>query len=411
MVELTEQEQPVSPCCTTSTISDHRVRCIQPGLGCCTGGTNPDWRSLNGRGSITSYQLSGTPSSLSCDQGIWEGLEGHSSPTPYGQYNSSLICQSQGRYNLSQAVQTSHHNMDLEHFSEHHIDSRTPSRPPQCDSRPGIAASQGSLRLNAQFPCISEDSGEHGATGSRSVCLSPNKAITTLLQLEGKSRGSSHRCIHARLVSPERICKPTLVPDQSLSLQGESGGSENSDGNTIMEYTTLVSCSTETVGGLPSPADPSTRPSSIASGSGVPDETGSSSTDRLAYLRESYTSQGLSSEASNLMLASWRDKTNSNYGSSFAKWAGWCQQRGRNPYFGPVADVVNFLAELFSQGYQYQSLNSYQSAISSVHEKVDGNSIGVHPAVTRLLKGAFHTRPPQPRYSSFWDVGTVISYL
>ena len=126
-----------------------------------------------------------------------------------------------------------------------------------------------------------------------------------------------------------------------------------------------------------------------------------------------------------------RDKTNSNYGSSFAKWASWCQQRGTNPLSGPVADVVNFLAALFStnplsgpladvvnflaalfsQGYQYQSLNCYRSAISSVHEKVDDNSIGIHPAVTRLLKGAFHTRPSQPRYSSFWDVGAVISYL
>lgn len=178
-----------------------------------------------------------------------------------------------------------------------------------------------------------------------------------------------------------------------------------------MEYKTLVSSSIGTVGGLPSPADQSTGFGSIASGSGVSYKTGSSSTDCLTYLRQSYSSQGLSSEASDLMFASWRDKTNSNYGSFFAKWVGWCQQWGRNPHSGPVADVVAFLAELFSQGYQYQSLNCYHSAISSVHEKVDGNSIGVHPAVTRLLKGAFHSRPPQPRYLSFWDVGTVISYL
>ena len=37
--------------------------------------------------------------------------------------------------------------------------------------------------------------------------------------------------------------------------------------------------------------------------------------------------------------------------------------------------------------------------------------MGAHPAVARLLKGAFHLRPPMPRYSSFWDVGTVTSYL
>ena len=192
MVELTEQEGFINPCYTTSTISDHRVGCIQQGLGCCTGGANPDWRSLVGRGSSTSYQLSETASSLSCDQGIWEGLERHSSPTLYGQYNSSFICQSQGRYNLSEAVQTSHHNVDLVSFSEHHIDSRTPSRSSQCDSRPGIAAGQGPLRLDAQSPCLSEDPGEHRATGGRSVCLLPDKAITTLLQLEGRPRGSSH---------------------------------------------------------------------------------------------------------------------------------------------------------------------------------------------------------------------------
>ena len=76
-----------------------------------------------------------------------------------------------------------------------------------------------------------------------------------------------------------------------------------------------------------------------------------------------------------------------------------------------LADVINFLADLTSQGYQYQSLNCYRSAISSVHKAVDRVSVGTHPAVARLSKGAFHKRSPMPRYSSFWDVGTVINYL
>ena len=73
---------------------------------------------------------------------------------------------------------------------------------------------------------------------------------------------------------------------------------------TTVEHTTLVSSSTGTVGGLPSPADQSTGFGTIASGSGVSHETVSSSTDHLAYLRQSYSSQGLSSVASDLMLAS-----------------------------------------------------------------------------------------------------------
>ena len=73
--------------------------------------------------------------------------------------------------------------------------------------------------------------------------------------------------------------------------------------------------------------------------------------------------------------------------------------------------MVNFLAHLFEQGYQYRSLNSYRSAISSIHDKVDGYEVGQHPLVTRLIKGAFHERPPQPRYSETWDVSKVTAYL
>ena len=69
------------------------------------------------------------------------------------------------------------------------------------------------------------------------------------------------------------------------------------------------------------------------------------------------------------------------------------------------------IAGLYKDGYQYNSVNAYRSAISSVHEKVDGLPVGQHPLVTRLVKGVFNTRPPIPRYSSTWDVQTVLNYL
>ena len=42
---------------------------------------------------------------------------------------------------------------------------------------------------------------------------------------------------------------------------------------------------------------------------------------------------------------------------------------------------------------------------------MDGVSVGTHPAVARLLKGAFHKRSLMCRYSSFWDVGTDLKSL
>jgi len=73
---------------------------------------------------------------------------------------------------------------------------------------------------------------------------------------------------------------------------------------------------------------------------------------------------------------------------------GWCAEQGSDPVSGPVSEVVNFLTDLFEEGYQSHSLNAFRSAISSVHDRVDSVEVGQHQMVARLLKGAFHARPP-----------------
>jgi len=42
---------------------------------------------------------------------------------------------------------------------------------------------------------------------------------------------------------------------------------------------------------------------------------------------------------------------------------------------------------------------------------VDGMDIGKHPMITRLLKGAFHARPPLPCYTAMWNVQAVLKYI
>ena len=131
----------------------------------------------------------------------------------------------------------------------------------------------------------------------------------------------------------------------------------------------------------------------------------------MEHLRERLDEQGLSSQATDLILNSWRTKTNKSYDSLFGRWNRWCTERGSDPFSGPVSEVANFLATLYQEGYQYNSVNAYRSAISSVHEKVDGVPVGQHPIITRLVKGVFNVRPPIPRYSSTWDVQKVLNYL
>ena len=104
-------------------------------------------------------------------------------------------------------------------------------------------------------------------------------------------------------------------------------------------------------------------------------------------------------------------KTNKSYDALFGRWHRWCTGQGSDPFSGPVSEVANFLALLYGEGYQYNSVNAYRSAISSVHDKLDGVDVGQHPIITRLLKGVYNDRPSLPRYSNTWDVQTVLNYI
>jgi len=178
-----------------------------------------------------------------------------------------------------------------------------------------------------------------------------------------------------------------------------------------MGIVTMVSNNFQNARGLPQDTTSKGGSSHTPSWSGIHNESRCTGVSGMAHIQESFESRGVSSEASALLLASWRPKTQSNYDSLFSKWSRWCSQRNGNPIEGPVEDVANFPADLFKEGYLYRLLNSYRSAISALHSKVDGYSIGQHPLVTRMLKGVFNERPSVAKYSAFWDVAVVLKYL
>ena len=71
----------------------------------------------------------------------------------------------------------------------------------------------------------------------------------------------------------------------------------------------------------------------------------------------------------------------------------------------------SFLDDPFKQGYQYRSLNEYRSAICCVHENVDEEEVSKHTLTARVLKGAFNERPPQPMYTTVWQVDSVVDWF
>ena len=332
-------------------------------------------------GNSSPHKLSGAPGNVPGSQNFCEGSEQLHYPVQVRQCHSSNLCESEGGDPLRCAVQAGSGDLGMVSRARDNSDSRTSPRVRQCNSRPRIEISSRSVRLDVEPFGIPSYAASAGSSGARPVCISTHNSITPVLQLASRPGGGSNRHLHAELGPQQRLCKPTVVFNKPLPATGVSTAGKNCNDSSLVEHSTLVSSDSGNAAGLPTTPPQQARSGDSSNRAGIHNVSRSACTNRMAHLRDSFTSQGLSGEASELLLASWRDKTNKSYNSLCTKWFSWCQPRNRNPFDGPMADVVNFLAELHAQGYQYRSLNSYRSAISSIHNNVDGHPIGQHPLV------------------------------
>ena len=196
--------------------------------------------------------------------------------------------------------------------------------------------------------------------------------------------------------------------DQQVSEEDKPRRSNNVDSLPGVASTGLV----------PPPSTVANKRSSIASNSQQPtvrpigeqtspDRQQLLAPSRMESLRDHLSSEGISKEATDILLSAQRRSTNAQYKSCWAKWCCWCRQQQVDNFRPAVSDLVHFLTELFEQGKQYSTINTYRSAISSTVPPLDRTPLGQHKIVCSFMKGVFNERPPKPRYSGTWEVSLV----
>ncbi|WAR08315.1 LOW QUALITY PROTEIN: POL-like protein [Mya arenaria] len=132
----------------------------------------------------------------------------------------------------------------------------------------------------------------------------------------------------------------------------------------------------------------------------------------MSCVREQYKDQGLSDNAIDVIMSSWRKSTKKQYTTYINKWNMYCTENNVHVSSPVVCDVINFLDKLFSEGLTYNVLNTARSAISSfICLQNSEFLVGNHPIISRFMRGAFNMRPALPRYVNTWDVSVVIRYL
>ena len=70
----------------------------------------------------------------------------------------------------------------------------------------------------------------------------------------------------------------------------------------------------------------------------------------MALVRRSLENQGISSEASCVIMQSWRPGTATQYQTYYKKWESFCHRWNINPLQATLQNGINFLGDLFATG-------------------------------------------------------------
>ena len=401
-------EWPFLHCQTTR--SSHPVRRLPKRLGSGISGPMHSGTVVL-RGVNVAHKLPGVESSHLGDSDIPEWPTQPAGAHPAGQHLSSGIHKPQRRNPLPTADEADQQPLGVVSGPSDSSAGHSPPRRLQHTGRPSILALDRQVRLEAQPNCLSEHPAHMGTPRDGLVCVTAVNPTTPFLQLEARSRSLGNRCVRSGLDPVSGFCESSLVPSGQVSSTGGTPGSGVSDGDSSMVQPAMVAPDPVSMCGTSTSDPQQTRHHGTNISSNATPVREPSSASRLEAFRESCKTNQLSESSTRLLLSSWRNSTGKSYDSAWRKWASWCDQRKIPPISCSANQVVDFLAEQFDRGMSYSSLNVYRSAISSIHLPCEGRPIGEHPLVSRVLRGAFTRRPPQPKHQAFWDVEVVLSSL
>jgi site-specific recombinase XerD len=297
-------------------------------------------------------------------------------------------------------------------LTEDHSYCRAPTGRAELHSRPGKSRVHGHERLEATTDNLSIDKSVAGTSKHRSVCEQAEHATGSVPELETRSTGESSGRLQSDVEPGHRLCVPPLQFDQQVPNEGAEGGNRNHPSNANMANTTMVPEGSADVGRGTDITAATPKIADVTTG-GTPPTGGNGriKTSGLESLRERTSARGLSDRATEVCLQARRPGTQLAYNGPWDKWSSWCSGKQINPVQATVADIADFLTEMFDTGLEYSTMNSYRSAISAYHPEVENYPVGKHPVIKTLLQGMFNERPPKPRYGDTWDVDLVLRHM
>ena len=256
----------------------------------------------------SSHQLPRVAGGNSCSAVIHNAQMQNICATVNRQHRSCGLHKSLGEYSIQGFSELDKEPVDVVFREKYSYHSSTPPRNPECCRRCGILVTDRQDILEAEPFHFSQDSEDLRPSGSGSLCNSPVFPVPTLLQLAARSICRSNRCISPSLDPHQGVCQPSLESSRQDTHPVVNSTSYHCAGGSRVEGTTMVPCSPTHANGLPETNN--NRNEDNGKQGQLPDAP---TTSHMAHLRERYRGQQLLEEATDLVLSSWRAKTNKFY--------------------------------------------------------------------------------------------------
>ena len=357
---------------------------------------------------LTLHKLPGAAGSHLCNQGLHQIPEQCPCPNTNGQHISYSLCKQNGGSQEECVRQTCSFPLGVVPREEDHSSSGAHPRSTECCGRCRVSSKTRCSGLEARFKSVQGSESQFRSLYDRPFCQQEQHSVGEILQLSARSPSGTVRCPSSTLEGRECLRLPPFQLDQRMPEEDKPRRSSSVDHMP----------SVASPGVVPPPSADAHRQSSFASvpqrsvvkpngGQTSNDHQQLPATSRMESLRDHLSSEGISREATDILLSAQRRSTNAQYKSCWAKWCSWSHQRQIDPFRPAVSDLVHFLTELFEQGKQYSTINTYRSAISSTVPPLEGTPLGQHKIVCNFMRGVFNRRPPKPRYSATWEVSLV----
>lgn len=129
----------------------------------------------------------------------------------------------------------------------------------------------------------------------------------------------------------------------------------------------------------------------------------------MPLLDQNLRSQGFSKSDIKFTRQAWRPNTKKTYSNYLKQWVEFCKHFKLDPMKPEPSNVAKFLILLSKEGSAYSTVNIARCAISAVTHVDSYNTIGANRYISMVVAAAGNAKPPEPRYSSTWNVKDVFN--